>query len=179
MDENYLGEIRMFAGNFAPRGWAFCNGQFLTVEQNNSLFGIIGYTYGRKDNLFMLPDLRGRVPIHVDADKSITLGQKGGTDTSLLTADQLPEHTHNIYSVSSIKCTDSNGNTNNPSGSFPAKNGDLSYNDNKTERNSFFANDAFVIVSSPKVQPQAQPIENMMPYLGISYIIALQGTYPL
>jgi microcystin-dependent protein len=175
MDDQFLGEIQMFAGNFPPKDWVFCHGQTLSVQKYTSLFGIIGYTYGGQGDMFMLPDLRGRVPIHVDTDKGITLGTKGGTETSFLTADQLPEHTHRIGSISAIKCTNRDGDTNNPSDSFPAKNVDLSYRYGTPAEDRFFASDAFV---AKVVHKGGQPINNMMPYLGISYIIALTGTYP-
>ena len=105
MSDQYLGEIRMFAGNYAPEGWAMCNGQLLMINQNEALFSLIGTTYGGDgQTTFALPDLQGRVPVHTGRN-NVTgtvypLGQKGGTETVTLVADQLPRHTHAVNAQS-------------------------------------------------------------------------------
>ena len=93
MSEPFLGEVRMVAFNFAPRGWAFCDGQLLSVSQYSSLFSILGTTYGGDGRTtFGLPDLRGRAPVHVSTSR--TLGQKGGEERHTLTAQEFPTHDH-------------------------------------------------------------------------------------
>ena len=98
--EPFIGEISMFAGNFAPRGWAFCEGQLLPIAQNQSLFSILGTTYGGDGRTtFGLPDMRGRVSIHPGTGPGLTnyrLGNKGGSETTTLTTNQLPSHNHTI-----------------------------------------------------------------------------------
>ena len=104
MDNGLLGEIRIFAGNFAPRGWAFCDGQLLRVDENTALFSILGTMYGGDGRTtFGLPDLRGRAPIHAGHGPGLTphtLGQKGGEETAALTVNHLPNHTHNMLASS-------------------------------------------------------------------------------
>src|SRR5437867_1864890 len=96
--EPFYGEIRMFAGNFAPRNWAFCQGQILPIAQNTALFSLLGTTYGGNGSTtFALPDLRGRVPIHQGQGtglSSYTMGQNGGTESETLTVNQMPAHKH-------------------------------------------------------------------------------------
>src|SRR3954469_17349802 len=99
MSEPFVGEIRMFGGNFAPAGWAFCNGALLPISENETLFNLIGNTYGGDgQETFGVPDLRGRIPIHVGQGPGITqnyqLGQSGGVETVTLTTQQMPFHTH-------------------------------------------------------------------------------------
>jgi len=98
MSEPFVGEIRMFAGNFAPRGWAFCDGQLLAVSQNDALFSLLGTIYGGDGRTtFGLPDLRGRIPIHAGTGPGLSprrLGSKGGAEKVTLTVNQLPSHTH-------------------------------------------------------------------------------------
>ena len=171
-----MGEIRMFTGNFAPRGWMFCRGQTLPIAQNQNLFSLLGTTYGGNGTTnFMLPDLRGRIPIHVDTGKGIFLGKKEGTETTTLTAAQLPEHTHPV-GTTIIKCTTTQGDSTDPSNCFPASNLDHSYTYRIPTDNKFFADDA--LVSQTQTVTDGQPVKNMMPYLGISYIIAIQGIFP-
>jgi microcystin-dependent protein len=99
--EPYIGEIRMFAGNFAPQGWAFCNGQLLSIAENDVLFSLIGTTYGGDgQTTFALPDLRGRIPVHQGRSTFGTifpLGSTGGTETVTLTQAQIPSHSHPLY----------------------------------------------------------------------------------
>src|SRR6476620_8139642 len=100
--EGYIAESRLFAGNFAPRGWAFCQGQLLSISQNTALFSILGTTYGGNgQTTFGLPDLRGRVPIHSGGSQGpglspYDLGEMGGTETNTLTINQMPAHNHTV-----------------------------------------------------------------------------------
>src|ERR1700756_4376997 len=94
MSSPFIGEIRMFGGNFAPAGWGFCDGSLIPIDQNDSLFNLIGTTYGGDgQTTFALPDLRGRIPIHPDSS-NFQLGQSGGTETVTLTVAQIPAHSH-------------------------------------------------------------------------------------
>src|SRR5664279_958928 len=101
--ESFLASLLIFAGNFAPRGWAFCNGQILSIAQNSAVFALIGTTYGGNGTTnFALPDLRGRVPIHAGQGPGLSLyslGQSGGTENTTLLATQIPAHTHGVNAV--------------------------------------------------------------------------------
>ena len=110
MAQPYIGEIRMFGGNFAPLGWAFCDGQLLAIAQNDALFSLIGTTYGGDgQSTFALPDLRGRIPIHQGQGPLLTprqIGETGGSETVTLTPAQLPTHTHRLASGSAATLGD-------------------------------------------------------------------------
>jgi len=166
----FIGEIRMFAGNFAPRGWAKCEGQLLQISQNNALFAILGINYGGDGRTtFALPDLRGRVPMHYGSGSglsSYTQGQSGGSETNMLAVANLPAHNHSINAVTA------DGNASIPGGNLPAgtKLLDKEYSDavGTTTMNA-------TMVSSTG---GGQAVNNMQPYLTVTYIIALQGLYP-
>jgi microcystin-dependent protein len=165
--EPLLGEIRMFAGNFAPQGWALCDGQLLQISQNTALFSILGTTYGGNGvSTFALPDLRGRFPIGVGQGTGLTsrlLGEQGGEETVTLIEDEMPSHTHLAGGQSNT------GNRPKPTGRVPAAN---------VNAYSTLAPDT--TLSPSFIQPAGgdQPHNNMPPYLGITFIIALQGIYP-
>jgi microcystin-dependent protein len=171
--EPILGEIRMFSGNFAPKGWAICQGQILPINQNQSLFSLLGTIYGGNGQTnFALPDLRGRTPIHANAD--FPLGKKDGTETTVLTAAHLPAHTHAVANTV-VKCNTALGDSRDPSKCFPANTGsDYSYIA-AAGTDEFLAADAVVTTVEPI---GGQPFNNMMPYTCINFIIALQGIYP-
>ena len=165
-----IGEIRMFAGTFAPQGYAFCNGQLLSIAQNTALFSIIGTTYGGDgQTTFGLPDLRGRAPIHVGNGPGLSnrnLGQKGGAETNTLTVAQLPAHNHSVVAVSTA------GTSNSPTNNLPANTNlfDNEYSNasgNTTMNSSMIGNTG-----------NGQPVDNMQPYIAINYIIAVQGVFP-
>src|SRR5690348_8884408 len=100
MAQPYVGEIRMFAGNFAPEGWMFCEGQLLPISENETLFNLIGTTYGGDgESTFALPDLRGRIPLHYSND--VPLAQAGGAETVTLTVQQIPAHSHPLLATQS------------------------------------------------------------------------------
>jgi microcystin-dependent protein len=167
MSDPYTGEIRMFGGNFAPSGWAFCNGQLLPISENDALFTLIGTTYGGDgQETFALPDLQGRIPIH--QGPNFTIGQKGGVETVTLTIQQIPIHTH------PPQCKSTAGELGSPQNAVwaaSATNQTL-YTDSPPT--------AGVTMSSACMTNDggSQPHENMMPYLVISFIISLFGIYP-
>lgn len=163
----YVGEIRMFAGNYAPQGWAFCNGQILQITDNEVLFALIGTTYGGDGRTtFALPDFQGRVVLHQGMNPttgtSFMMGQKAGAETVTLTTTQLPAHTHRA-TASSL-----GGTTSNPENAVWAKDMQYSTQPPNGTMNS-------TIVSS---KGGSSPHDNMMPSLSISYIIALEGIFP-
>ena len=170
----YVGEIRMFAGNFAPNGWAFCDGQTLQIADNEVLFTIIGTTYGGDGQMtFALPDLRGRAPIHQSNGHG--LGQQGGTEQETLTVSQIPAHTH--VATLSLPVYNGVGNADTPIGNVPAVNVSRANEFNTTSNGSmgtvdYTANSATTPVGS------SQGHDNMKPYVVINYIIAVQGLYP-
>ncbi|MBU8895692.1 phage tail protein [Corallococcus sp. H22C18031201] len=174
MSDPFIGEIRMFGGNFAPRGWAFCNGQLLSIAQNSALFSILGITYGGNgQTTFALPDLRGRSPMQWGQGPGLsprTLGEQGGTETVTLVANQMPAHTHSL--VASVTQADAA----NPEGMFNAIQVDSS-----TQQPVNMYNATAGTTMSPQaigIAGGSQPHNNMAPYLCVSFIIALQGVYP-
>lgn len=172
MSEPFVGEVRMFAGNFAPRGWAFCDGQLLAVSQNDGLFSLLGTIYGGDGRTtFGLPDLRGRIPIHAGQGPGLSerrLGAKSGAETETLTVNQLPSHTHTLDAVSQI------GTEASPQANLLAK---------TTAGNPYFtpAGSAPVVnMASASVTGTggSRSHTNEMPYLCVHFIIALFGIYP-
>ena len=161
MGTPYLGEIRIFSFNFPPKGWALCNGQTLPINQNQALFAILGTTYGGNGTTtFLLPNLQGRVPVHVG--NGIALGQSGGEATHTLIAPEMPVHTHQVFGSSTP------ANLGDPTGNLWAA-GNAAYNPtpnttmNPTSLTPFGGN---------------QPHENMSPYLTLTFCIALTGIFP-
>lgn len=166
MTEPFIGEICLFPYNFAPRGWALCNGQILPIAQNTALFSLLGTTYGGNgQTTFGLPDLRGRVPISSGQGLGLAnraLGEAAGTESVTLTASQVPTHNHQV----AVNATDAT--TSRPNGNYAATGG--SYN-SATDGTSL--NSAAVSNSGG-----SQPHDNMPPYLTLNYCIALDGIYP-
>ena len=166
MSEPYLAEIRMTGFSFAPKGWALCNGQLLPINQNQALFAILGTTYGGNgQTTFALPDLRGRVPVHMDA--GFTLGQQGGEASHTLIASEMPAHTHSLgISTAVSHQADPSGRV---LGNVEA--GALNY---------YAPQDGTATLAANTVANAggSQPHENMQPYLTINFIIALQGIFP-
>ncbi len=163
MSNPYLGEIRLFAGNFAPNGWALCQGQTLPISGNDALFALIGTTYGGDGvNTFSLPDLRGRVPVHVGS--GYALGQNGGEESVTLTAAQLPAHTHVPQATSSSAASPD------PGGNVWATASDTPYSAGTP-----------TAAMNPQTVGSAggsQPHDNMLPFVALNFIIALNGVYP-
>ena len=166
MAQPYVGEIRMFAGNFAPAGWMFCEGQLLPISENETLFQLIGTTYGGDgESTFALPDLRGRVPIH--QGNGLILAETGGVETVTLTTSQIPAHTHPLLGSSASTTS------NDPKGNVGAR---------VTVAAVFaYGTDAPLQPLSPAaVGPTggSQPHDNFAPYLCINFIISLFGIFP-
>lgn len=165
MSESYLGEIRMFAGNFAPQGWALCNGQLLSIAENDALFALLGTTYGGDgQTTFGLPDLQGRVAVHPSTD--YIRGSKGGTETVTLISNQLPVHTHTA-----------NANVNPGQGDVPANS---IWAQSASDNYSTGEGQTAVNMNAQLISPVGggQPHENMMPTTAISFIISLYGYFP-
>lgn len=164
MSEPLIGEIRLFGFNFAPRGWALCDGQLLPIAQHPSLFSILGTTYGGDGSTsFALPDLRGRVPVHRGA--GIALGQQGGSETVTVTLTELATHTHTVNASSAL------GTTHALSDQVLARSND----------GPLYSGTAPVATMSPSAIESTgggDAHENMQPYLTISYCIALEGSFP-
>lgn len=168
MAQPYVGEIRMFAGNFAPAGWAFCSGQLLPISENETLFNLIGTTYGGDgQSTFALPDLQGRVPIHMGTGPGLStrdLAETGGAEEITLTVTQIPLHGH-------IPQASSAGGSDNPAGNFWA---------NSTTGKPYAAAPPTVTMNAGTMGPTggSQPHDNMIPYLCVSFIISLFGIFP-
>ena len=171
-----VGEIRMFAGNYPPNGWAFCDGSLISISENDVLFTLIGTTYGGDgQNTFALPDFRGRAPISVSPQNS--MGEMGGTETVTLTGTQIPAHRHPMQ-VANVP-----GTTNIPSpGVMPAKAADIEFPGGTKQVMTYAKDNAGgKIQANPQsVNPQgfSQPHDNMKPFVGINYIISLYGIFP-
>ncbi len=169
MSEPFVGEIRMFAGNFAPQGWAFCDGQLLAVSQNDALFSLLGTIYGGDGRTtFGLPDMRGRIPIHAGTGPGLAprrLGAKGGSEKVTLTVNQLPSHTH------PGRGSADNGADPNPNGNFLASSTVVQAYATETPDTNFAANAVTEVGGS-------RSHTNLMPFVCINFIIALVGIYP-
>ena len=174
MSEPFIAEIRIFAGNFAPRGWAFCNGQLLPIAQNTALFSLIGTTYGGDGRTTTaLPNLKGRAPMHPGRGPGLTsrrLGQRGGVEMVSLTEAQMPSHTHTVRASSEAP------GDNDPGGAFMAA-ASGRFGTLYAAANSSLGN----MQTSPNVFPNAggsQPHNNMQPFIAVNFIVALVGLYP-
>jgi len=167
----YIGEIRMFAGNFAPAGWMFCDGQLLPISENETLFQLIGTTYGGDgQSIFALPNLQSRIPIHQGTGSqgtNYTLAETGGVETVTLTIPQIPAHNHAVLG------SNSSGSGTSPSGSVFARNASVEGYSNDTSGGLSPLN-AGVIGSVGGSQPH----ENMAPFLCVNFIISLFGIFP-
>ena len=167
MAQPYVGEIRMFAGNFAPAGWMFCEGQLLPISQNDTLFNLIGTTYGGDgQSTFQLPDLRGRLPLH--QGNGFVLAQTGGSEEVTLSTQQIPVHTHPLSCSSGGQPTSSN-----PASGVWAPSDVLQYSTGAAGT-QMGGNPA--INSDPT--GGSQPHTNFMPYLCVDFIISLFGIFP-
>ncbi|MEM9059364.1 MAG: tail fiber protein [Pseudomonadota bacterium] len=169
MSEPFVGEIRMFGGNFAPRGWALCQGQLLPVSQNDALFSLLGTIYGGDGRTtFALPDMRGRIPIHRGRGPGLSdrrLGSKGGAESVTLTTNELPAHGHTFNAVSALATS-------------TAVQKDRTFA--KAGQQLYVEDEDRVGMTSGSITPTGggQPHSNMMPTQCVNYIIALFGIYP-
>jgi microcystin-dependent protein len=161
----FLGEIMMISFNFAPKGWALCNGQLLPINENQALFSLLGTNYGGDGRVnFGLPDLQGRIPIHMG--NGHVLGERGGEQAHTLNISEIPTHTH------LLQCSSNAGDTLNPTNNYPAKNAVTTSqygNLNLTAMNA---------ASITQFVGGSQAHLNMMPFLTLNFIIALEGIYP-
>ena len=161
MASPYLGEIKMFGGNFAPAGWAFCNGQLLSIAQNDALFNLIGTTYGGDGvNTFALPDLQCRIPLHTG--NGFVQGQKAGEENHTLTVPEIPSHTHNLMGMGQATTTSVAGNLYGGGGLKAYKS----------------ATGATMNAAVVQNNSGSQPHDNMMPFVVVSFVIALFGVFP-
>ena len=164
MAQPYVGEIRLFAGNFAPVGWMFCEGQLLPISENETLFQLIGTTYGGDgESTFALPDLRGRIPIH--QGNGFTLAETGGVENVTLTVNQIAAHSHPALA------TNNNGQQSSPGGLVPGR---------VTGSDIYGSDSPFVNMAPSMISPTggSQPHTNFQPYLCIDFIISLFGIFP-
>lgn len=169
MAQPYVGEIRMFAGNFAPSGWLFCEGQLIAISENETLFNLIGTTYGGDgQQTFALPDLRGRVPIHFGAGPGLSsrvLAETGGLEQVTLTTNQMPSHTHSF--AASLSAATSN----NSAGAVLATSPSVRVL-------SGFAPDNQLNTAAILQTGGNQPHDNFQPYLCVNFIISQFGIFP-
>lgn len=162
MAEPFLSEIRLMSFDFAPKGWALCDGQLLPINQNQALFALLGTTYGGNgQTTFALPDVRERVPIHVGSGH--TLGERGGEESHTLSISELPMHNH------AMNATGTAASTNAPDGAYLA-----AANNVYTAPSNLVATSASSVTNAGGSQPHL----NMQPFLTISFCIALQGIFP-
>ncbi len=173
MSEAFIGEIIMFGGNFAPRNWAFCNGQLMPISQNTALFSILGTTYGGDGQVtFALPDLRGRVPVHPGQGPGLSnyvLGEVSGTETVTLLTSEMPAHNHLLTANSSVNGSPS------PSNNFSAIVTDLG-----GEQLNAYNPTANATMAPNAITPTGGnlPHNNMQPFLCVNFIICLYGIFP-
>ena len=174
MSEPFIAEIRIFAGNFAIRGWAFCNGQLLPIAQNTALFSLIGTTYGGDGRTTTaLPNLQGRAPMHPGRGPGLTarrLGQRGGIEEITLSEDQTPAHSH-TFNAKTLPGARAPG-QDNPSGNMYATSKNMRSYSTSSDGNTFNTG----VLSTTDGGGESH--ENMQPFLTLNYIIALQGAYP-
>jgi microcystin-dependent protein len=164
MAQPYVGEIRMFAGNFAPAGWMLCHGQLLPISENETLFQLIGTTYGGDgESTFALPDLRGRLPIHFG--NGFILAETGGVESVTLTVNQIPAHAHSFMASADI------ANSPNPGGHVLAE---------TVSTTPYYNGPPAVALALQSVVPTggSQPHSNLQPFLCINYVISLFGIFP-
>jgi microcystin-dependent protein len=167
MGTPYVGEIRMFGGNFAPAGWMFCEGQLLSIAENDVLFALIGTTYGGDgENTFALPDLRGRIPINqgMTSSGTYTVGQGAGAEEVSLNVNQIPAHTHDLMGSTSTATSPD------PANALPAQ----------ASRRIYGSPTGLSEMASSAIQSAGgnQAHSNMQPYLCVSFIISLFGIFP-
>lgn len=175
--EEFLGIIKIFAGNFAPRGWALCDGSLLSISQNTALFSILGTTYGGNGTTtFALPDLRGRAPIGMGQGlglQSYQLGEVGGTESVSLTVNNIPTHTHPLTGSVKLPCNGNATDSDNPEGAFPGTSATSIYSTTGPQFMGNLANTLTVGATGG-----SQPFSNTAPFLVVNYIICLEGIFP-
>jgi len=161
MADPYLGEIRIVGFAFPPRGWAFCNGQLIPINQNQALFALLGVSYGGNGTTnFALPNLQGRMPMHTDGARAV--GTFGGEATHVLTTSEMPAHSHGAMAAERATTTS-------PAAGYWAAPGKPAFGT---------ATDASMSASAVATAGQSQAHENMPPYLALNFVIAIQGIFP-
>jgi microcystin-dependent protein len=170
MADPFVAEIRIFAGNFAPTGWALCNGQLLPISQNTALFSLLGTTYGGDGKTsFALPNLQGRAPMHPGQGPALSnrsLGESGGAESVALLPSEMPPHTHGL----SLAAVNAAATHPDPAGHLPAQTAEPGYCTTGTP-----------VDMAPNLLAStggSQPHNNLQPYLALNFIIALQGVFP-
>ena len=181
----YIGEVKLFAGNFAPRGWAFCDGQILPIDGNQALFSILGNSYGGDGRTtFGLPDMRGRVAVGPRTGPGLSTyreGNQGGTETNTLSTAQLPAHNHDAIGI--IKASNANATAKEPAGNYFASSIYAINRGNIVDVLSYGAtSDVEMNANAIEVRVgdtgSNQAANNRQPYLAMNYIICIQGIYP-
>ncbi|HEY6044683.1 MAG TPA: tail fiber protein [Nitrosospira sp.] len=178
MSDQFVAEIRIFPFNFAPTGWAFCDGQLMPISQNTALFSLLGTTYGGDGkSTFALPNMQGNTPMQPGQGPGLSLrdlGEMSGSVTVTLLESEIPVHTHGLSNTTTASSFD--GDSNNPTGAVwaipGADTGLIVYDKNPGNNKAFMAPQALSITGS------SSPHNNRQPYLGLSFCIALQGIYP-
>jgi microcystin-dependent protein len=168
----FMGEIKIVSFNFAPKGWAMCNGQFLPINQNQALFALLGTTYGGNgQTTFALPNFQGRIPHHTGGQSGLTLGQVGGQAAHTVTSSEMPAHNHIVQASTSA------GNQAFPASASPV----VTHNAWATSSQNPYSAPANLVAMDPASVTNAggsQAHENRQPYLVLNFIIALQGIFP-
>ena len=168
MAEPFIGEIKMVAFDFAPRDWAICDGQLLPISQNQTLYSLLGTTFGGDGmTTFALPDLRGRVPVHTDDSAGISQGRRGGPEAVLLNPDTMPAHTH------PVQASTNEADQRDPTGGILASTSE--------EDREIYGPATNLVPMKPAAVTSVgggQPHDNMQPYLTVNFCISLTGTYP-
>lgn len=179
--EGTIAEIRMFAGNFQPKNWAFCQSQILAIASNTALFSLLGTTYGGNgQTTFALPDFRGRIPVGQGQGPGLSqysLGQMSGSETNTIGNVNFPAHTHPFSGSITMPATAAEGTVDTPIGNYPAK---LTGTDMyaTTNNGSAMGNMQLALTASPAGSVSPIPVNNIQPVMGMNYIICMFGVYP-
>lgn len=177
MSDAYIAQILIFAGNFAPRAWAFCEGQTMPIASNTALFSLVGTTYGGDGRTTLgVPDMRGRAAIHAGRGPGLSerrLGAKGGSETNMLTVNQLASHNH--QTTTTVAVNGNNGDVSGPVSAFLSKETDRNYSGNAPDRTMASGAVTATVENSTGGGTGAN---NLQPYLSMYYIICIQGVYP-
>jgi microcystin-dependent protein len=179
--EPYLGNVTVFAGNFAPRAWMFCQGQLLAIAQYDALFALLGTTYGGDgQTTFALPDLRSRTSMHAGQGiglSSYTLGEMGGTENVTLMSSQLPLHNHSLltFTVKQSASTATASGLNSPQNNYPASGTGSTVYANAGDGSTMAS---YSSIGTTPIAGSNQPVSILQPYLAMNYIIAVEGIFP-
>ncbi|GAB2612196.1 phage tail protein [Belliella aquatica] len=178
MAQPYVGQIRIFAGNFAPAGWMFCEGQILPIAEYDALFYLIGTTYGGDgQSTFALPDLRGRIPIH--QGNGFILAETGGAEEITLTVNQIPAHSHPLKGGNMVALASNEGDSQDPTAKFPTITPGVNlYSKTALENVNMAAPQGVNQAGILQASGGSQPHSNFQPYTVVNYIISLFGIFP-